>query len=67
MRPLLVVRPEPGNAASVAARALGLAVLGAPLFAVEAVAWTVPDPQGCAGILAGAPTCFAWAGRGWQR
>jgi uroporphyrinogen-III synthase len=28
-------------------------VLGAPLFAVEAVAWTVPDPQGCAGILAG--------------
>lgn len=65
MRPLLVVRPEPGNATSVtAARALGLNVLGAPLFAVEAVGWTVPDPQGCAGILAGSANLFRLGGPG---
>jgi uroporphyrinogen-III synthase len=39
-------------------------VLGAPLFAVEAVAWTVPDPQGCAGILAGSANLFRLGGPG---
>lgn len=43
MKPLLVLRPEPGNRATVdRARALGLNPVPCPLFAVEAVAWTVP-------------------------
>src|SRR5205085_8148752 len=45
MRKLLVLRPEPGASATVSrARALGLDAIAVPLFAVEAVGWTVPDP-----------------------
>ena len=44
MRPLLLLRPQPGLAASAArARGLGLTVIEAPLFAVEPVAWDVPN------------------------
>jgi uroporphyrinogen-III synthase len=42
-------------------------LVGAPLFAVEAVAWTVPDPQGCAGILAGSANLFRLGGPGLAR
>ena len=43
MKPLLVLRPEPGNRATVdRARAMGLNPLSCPLFAVEPVAWSVP-------------------------
>ncbi|MES2754858.1 MAG: uroporphyrinogen-III synthase [Pseudomonadota bacterium] len=44
-RPLAVLRPEPGNAAT-AARvvAAGRRALRLPLFAVAAVAWDRPDP-----------------------
>lgn len=46
MRPLLVLRPEPGNGATAArARALGLDVRQYPLFQVTPVAWTAPDPR----------------------
>lgn len=42
-RPVAVLRPEPGNAATAArAEALGLHVIRLPLFAVHAVDWTVP-------------------------
>ena len=41
--PLVVIRPEPGNAATLAAaRALGLEVHGEPLFRIVATAW---EPQ----------------------
>jgi len=44
MRPVLLLRPEPGLSASAErARELGLEVLACPLFRVEAVAWDVPD------------------------
>lgn len=44
-RPLAVLRPEPGNAATcVRAAAAGFTTLSLPLFAVEALEWTVPDP-----------------------
>ncbi|QNQ09113.1 uroporphyrinogen-III synthase [Sphingomonas alpina] len=43
-RPVAVLRPEPGNAATAArAEALGLRVLRLPLFVVTPVAWAVPD------------------------
>jgi uroporphyrinogen-III synthase len=45
MRPLLVLRPEPGASATAArARALGLDPIVCPLFAIEPVAWPAPDP-----------------------
>lgn len=44
-RPLGVLRPEPGNAATAARiEALGRRALRLPLFAVRAVAWDAPDP-----------------------
>ena len=43
MKRLLVLRPEPGNRATVdRARGLGLEALACPLFAVEPVAWSAP-------------------------
>lgn len=45
MRPLLLVRPEPGLSASMErARALGLNATVLPLFEVVAVPWTPPGP-----------------------
>lgn len=42
---LVVLRPEPGNSATLArARAAGFDAHALPLFAVEPVAWAVPDP-----------------------
>ncbi|MBA2932516.1 uroporphyrinogen-III synthase [Sphingomonas sp. CGMCC 1.13654] len=44
MRPLLVLRPEPGASATVAAgRILGLDTIAAPLFAIKPIGWTLPD------------------------
>jgi uroporphyrinogen-III synthase len=41
-----VLRPEPGNAATIArAHAAGFATLSLPLFAVRALAWEVPDTE----------------------
>lgn len=52
MRPLIVIRPEPGNAATVVrAKAMGLDARGMPLFAVEPVAWSADPPLAYAGIL----------------
>ena len=44
--PLIVTRPEPGNAATVArARALGIDVNAAPLFAARALPWHAPSAE----------------------
>jgi len=44
IRPLLVLRPEPGASATVAkARALGLEAVAAPLFAIRPLDWHLPD------------------------
>lgn len=46
MRPLLVLRPEPGAAATIArAQAAGFEAIAAPLFTVMPLAWTAPDAQ----------------------
>lgn len=43
MRPLLVLRPEPGAEATCArARALGFEAIKAPLFRIVPLAWTMP-------------------------
>ncbi|MBA3729829.1 MAG: uroporphyrinogen-III synthase [Sphingomonas sp.] len=52
MKPLLVLRPEPGNRATVErARAIGLEPLACPLFSVQPVAWTAPDRRGFDAML----------------
>ena len=44
--PVLVLRPEPGNAATCAALAAsGLDAIAAPLFALEPCAWDAPAPD----------------------
>ena len=44
MRPLLVLRPEPGASATAErARRLGLDAVAVPLFEVEKVEWAAPD------------------------
>jgi uroporphyrinogen-III synthase len=51
-RPLAVLRPEPGNAATVARiEALGLTAIRLPLFAIRTLAWTAPDPSGFDALL----------------
>jgi uroporphyrinogen-III synthase len=45
MRPLVILRPEPGASATAdQARAMGMAVLAIPLFEVVPVEWSAPDP-----------------------
>ena len=52
MRPLVVLRPEPGATATCeAARELGLEPVAIPLFTMEAVAWVAPDPSAFDGLL----------------
>lgn len=45
MRPLVILRPEPGASATASqARAMGLDARAIPLFEVAAVPWAAPDP-----------------------
>lgn len=61
--PVIVVRPEPGLAATLgAARANGLDVHGFALFEPEPAAWQAPDPAPYAALLAGSGTVFREGG-----
>lgn len=52
MRPLIILRPEPGASASAkAARTLGLDPILIPLFRIDAVIWSAPDPTDFDGLL----------------
>jgi uroporphyrinogen-III synthase len=52
MRPLLVLRPEPGASATLErAKALGLQARAIPLFEVEPVSWEPPEAAGFDGLL----------------
>ncbi|MGI8706088.1 MAG: uroporphyrinogen-III synthase [Sphingomicrobium sp.] len=52
MRPLIIMRPEPGASASAsAAGQLGLKAVVVPLFAVQPVKWRAPDPREFDGLL----------------
>lgn len=62
---VVVLRPEPGASATVArARALGLAAEARPLFAIEPLAWTAPDPSGFDGLLLTSANAVRAAGAG---
>ena len=52
MTPLIVIRPQPGCDASVAAaRAFGLVAQGHPLFEVRPLEWDAPDPASFDALL----------------
>lgn len=61
--PLVVIRPEPGNAATVAAAtALGLKVLGEPLFRIVATAWDAPPAETFDAVLIGSANALRHGG-----
>jgi len=52
MRRVLVLRPKPGATRTVHnARACGLDAIAVPLFEIEPIAWSSPDPSGFDGLL----------------
>jgi uroporphyrinogen-III synthase len=52
MRPLLIIRPEPGNTATVTrAKARGLLAVGIPLFEIETTDWSADEPDHYVGVL----------------
>ena len=52
MRRVLVLRPEPGAAATLTrARERGLAAVAIPLFEIEPLAWQAPEASGFDGLL----------------
>jgi uroporphyrinogen-III synthase len=65
MRPVLVLRPEPGNSATCGdARALGLLPIAAPLFEYAPRQWALPEMTRWDGLLIGSAAVFAHAGAG---
>ena len=62
-RPLLVVRPEPGNCATVAAaRALGLTAWGEALFRIAPTAWNPPPASEFDAVLIGSANALRHGG-----
>ena len=64
-RPIIVLRPQPGLAATLrAGRAAGLNMHGFPLFEIVPVAWTMPDIARFDAMLAGSANVFRHGGEG---
>lgn len=64
MRPIVVLRPEPGASETAArARQLGLDAIAIPLFRVEPLDWTVPDPSAFDGLLLTSANAVHHSGR----
>lgn len=67
-RPLIILRPEPGNAATSArARDQGLAVHSYPLFETKPVAWEPPEPARYVGVIMTSANAARLAGAALQR
>lgn len=68
MIPLVVIRPEPGCAASVsAARDLGLEAHGFPLFAIRPLPWQAPPADEFDALLVGSANAFRHGGPDLER
>ncbi len=64
-RPLVILRPEPGCSETLAAaRQRGLDAIGAPLFEVEPVDWTLRDADRVDALLIGSANAFRHGGEG---
>ena len=67
-RPLIIVRPEPGNSAScIKARERGFNVHSFPLFETAPVAWSPPDPDRYVGVMMTSANAARLAGPDLQR
>jgi uroporphyrinogen-III synthase len=63
MRPLVIIRPEPGCSATLAAaRAGGMEAVAAPLFRIIPRPWDAPDPATIDGLLLGSANALRAAG-----
>jgi len=68
VRPLLVLRPEPGASATARrARALGLRPVVAPLFTLRALAWEPPDASAFDAVLFTSANALRHGGPGLAR
>lgn len=68
MTPLVIIRPQPGCDASLAAaKDLGLDARGFPLFTVAPVAWSAPEPETVDALLIGSANALRHGGDGVQR
>lgn len=68
MRPLVIVRPEPGaSATAAAAERAGLHPLVMPLFQIEPVEWQVPDTSRVDGLLLTSANAVRFGGDGLGR
>jgi uroporphyrinogen-III synthase len=64
-RTLAVLRPEPGNAATLArAEAAGFAAISLPLFEVRALGWDVPDPAAYDALILTSANALRFGGEG---
>ncbi|MCX7865084.1 MAG: uroporphyrinogen-III synthase, partial [Novosphingobium sp.] len=64
MKPVIIIRPQPGCDASLAgARSMGLQAHGHPLFAVRPVSWEAPDPAEIDAILFGSANALRHGGQ----
>ncbi|WP_294289523.1 uroporphyrinogen-III synthase [uncultured Sphingomonas sp.] len=62
-RPLAVLRPDPGNAATAARiEALGHGALRLPLFVIRPVAWTAPNPTSYDSLVLSSANAVRMAG-----
>ena len=63
MKPLYVIRPEPGCAATMrAARAMGLEAHGFPLFEVRPLGWDAPPAASFDALLIGSANALRHGG-----
>ena len=64
-RTVAVLRPEPGNAATIArVEAAGLAAVRLPLFVVRSLGWTAPDPAAFDALILTSANAARLAGPG---
>jgi uroporphyrinogen-III synthase len=68
MKPLVILRPEPGASATAsAAGKLGLATMVMPLFVVEPIAWRAPSAADFDGLLLTSANAVRHAGKELER
>ena len=68
MRPLVILRPEPGASRTAEeARRLGLEPRIVPLFEIVALAWTAPDPRQFDGMVITSANAIRLGGAGLGR
>ena len=61
--PIVAIRPQPGNRSTLAAaQELGLVVCGHPMFSVEPLPWTCPDPARFDGLALGSANAIRHGG-----